>query len=85
MRRVLHMVRKELIELRQDPRLFGIVIMAPIIQLTMLGYAATTDVRDVPLVVVDHQDGGRRSGAGTVAHSVLSASAGCTRAASRAG
>jgi ABC-2 type transport system permease protein len=47
------MVRKELIELRGDPRLFGLVIMAPIIQLTMLGYAATTDVRDVPLVVVD--------------------------------
>ena len=47
------MVRKELIELKGDPRLFGIVIMAPIIQLTMLGYAATTDVRDVPMVVVD--------------------------------
>jgi ABC-2 type transport system permease protein len=47
------MVRKELIELRGDPRLFGLVIMAPIIQLTMLGYAATTDVRDVPMVVVD--------------------------------
>src|SRR5215210_7283313 len=54
MRRVLHMVRKELIELRSDPRLFGLVIMAPIIQLTMLGYAATTDVRDVPVVVVDN-------------------------------
>ncbi|MEZ5284756.1 MAG: ABC transporter permease [Vicinamibacterales bacterium] len=53
MRRVLHLVRKELLELRQDPRLFGIVIMAPIIQLTVLGYAATTDVKDVPLVVVD--------------------------------
>jgi ABC-2 type transport system permease protein len=53
MTRVLHMVRKELIELRQDPRLFGLVIMAPILQLTLLGYAATTDVRDVPLVVVD--------------------------------
>jgi ABC-2 type transport system permease protein len=52
--RVLHIVRKELIELRQDPRLFGLVIMAPIIQLTMLGYAATTDVRDVPVVVVDY-------------------------------
>lgn len=51
--RVLHMVRKELIELRSDPRLFGLVIMAPIVQLTMLGYAATTDVRDVPLVIVD--------------------------------
>ena len=53
MRRVLHIVRKEFLELRRDPRLFGIVIIAPIIQLTMLGYAATTDVRDVPMVVVD--------------------------------
>ena len=53
MTRLLHIVRKEFLELRQDPRLFGIVIMAPIVQLTMLGYAATTDVRDVPVVVVD--------------------------------
>ncbi|CAN5351857.1 ABC transporter permease [soil metagenome] len=36
-----------------EPRLFGIVVMAPIVQLTMLGYAATTDVRDVPMVVAD--------------------------------
>jgi ABC-2 type transport system permease protein len=53
LRRVGHLLRKELIELRQDPRLFGIVIMAPIIQLTVLGYAATTDVKDVPLLIVD--------------------------------
>jgi len=53
MRRVLHLVRKEFLELRQDPRLFGIVVLAPIVQLTMLGYAATTDIRDVPIVVVD--------------------------------
>jgi ABC-2 type transport system permease protein len=46
-------MRKEFLELRRDPRLFGIVIIAPIVQLTMLGYAATTDVRDVPMVVVD--------------------------------
>jgi ABC-2 type transport system permease protein len=44
---------KEFLELRQDPRLAGIIIVAPIIQLTMLGYAATTDVHDVPIVVVD--------------------------------
>ncbi len=49
----LHLMRKELLELRQDPRLFGIVIMAPIIQLTVLGYAATTDVKDIPIVIVD--------------------------------
>jgi ABC-2 type transport system permease protein len=53
MKRVLHVMRKEILELRQDPRLFGIVIIAPIIQLTMLGYAATTDVRNIPMVVVD--------------------------------
>ena len=46
-------MRKEVLELRQDPRLFGIVVMAPIIQLTVLGYAATTDVKDVPIVIVD--------------------------------
>ena len=53
MRRALYLMRKELLELRRDPRLFGIVLIAPLVQLTMLGYAATTDVRDVPVVVVD--------------------------------
>jgi ABC-2 type transport system permease protein len=53
MKRVLHLMRKELLELRDDPRLFGIVIIAPIMQLAVLGYAATTDVRDIPIVIVD--------------------------------
>lgn len=53
MRRVFEVMRKELIELRADPRLFGIVIAAPVIQLGILGYAATTDVKDVPVVVAD--------------------------------
>jgi ABC-2 type transport system permease protein len=53
MQRLRCLVLKEFLELRQNPRLFGIVIVAPIIQLTMLGYAATTDVKDVPVVVAD--------------------------------
>jgi ABC-2 type transport system permease protein len=53
MQRLRFLVRKEFIELRANPRLFGIVIVAPILQLTMLGYAATTDVRDVPIVIAD--------------------------------
>jgi ABC-2 type transport system permease protein len=53
MMRVWRVIQKEFLELRRDPRLFSIVIIAPIVQLTMLGYAATTDVRDVPMVVVD--------------------------------
>ena len=58
--RLLHLMRKEFLELRRDPRLFGIVIIVPIIQLTILGYAASTDVQDVPIVVVD-QDGSAES------------------------
>ena len=53
MQRLRMLVRKEFLELRLNPRLFGLVIVAPIIQLTLLGYAATTDVKDVPIVVAD--------------------------------
>ena len=53
MQRLRFLVRKEFQELRRNPRLFGLVIVAPIMQLTLLGYAATTDVRDVPVVVAD--------------------------------
>ncbi len=53
MRRLWYLMWKELLELRQDPRLFGIIFIAPIVQLTFLGYAATTDVKNVPIVVVD--------------------------------
>jgi ABC-2 type transport system permease protein len=47
------LIWKEFLEIRMNPRLIGIVVVAPILQLTMLGYAATTDVRDVPIVVAD--------------------------------
>jgi ABC-2 type transport system permease protein len=53
MQRLRCLVRKEFLELRMNPRLFGLVVIAPILQLTMLGYAATTDVKNVPLLVAD--------------------------------
>lgn len=53
MQRLRFLVWKEFLELRMNPRLFGVVVVAPILQLTLLGYAATTDVRDVPVVVAD--------------------------------
>ena len=53
MQRLRCLVWKEFLELRMNPRLFGIVVVAPVIQLTMLGYAATTDVRNVPMVIAD--------------------------------
>jgi len=51
--RVRCLVWKELLELKADPRLFGILIVAPMLQLLALGYAATTDIENVPVVVVD--------------------------------
>jgi ABC-2 type transport system permease protein len=51
--RIATLVWKEFLELRRSPQLLRLIIVAPILQLTMLGYAATTDVTNVPIVVVD--------------------------------
>lgn len=53
MRRVRELIHKELLQLRRDRRLLPILFMAPVIQLTLLGYAATTDLKDVPVAVCD--------------------------------
>lgn len=53
MRKLLAFIRKELIQVRRDRRMLPIVIVAPIFQLLILGYAVSLDVRDIPVVVVD--------------------------------
>ena len=53
MRRLGFLVRKEFQELRRNPRMFPVIFVAPVIQLGILGYAATTDVKNVPVVVLD--------------------------------
>jgi len=52
--RILAVAGKELIGIRRDPRLLRLVFVAPILQLVVFGYAVSTDVRDTPLFVVDH-------------------------------
>ena len=53
MRTVWNIVIKEFHQMRRDRRIMGITIVAPIIQLLLMGYAATTDIKDVPIVVCD--------------------------------
>jgi ABC-2 type transport system permease protein len=48
------LLRKEFSQIRRDKALFGILIMAPLIQLLVLGYAATTDIRNIDLAVRDN-------------------------------
>ena len=51
---VMRIVVKELRQLFRDKRLRFMAIAAPVIQLTVLGYAAVTDIKYVPLAVCDY-------------------------------
>lgn len=51
--RVAGIVRKELLQIRRDPRLRAIVFVAPVIQLMVFGYAVSTDIRNTPTFLVD--------------------------------
>lgn len=51
--RLLAIVRKEFIQIWRDPRTLMIILIFPILQLFLLGYSATNDVRNVPLAVCD--------------------------------
>jgi ABC-2 type transport system permease protein len=55
--RLSSIIRKEFIQIIRDPRTLVIAIMIPIMQLFLLGYAATNDVRNIPLVVFDQDRG----------------------------
>ncbi len=52
-RRILAMARKEMIQIVRDPRSLMIVILMPLIQLLIYGYAVNLDVKHVPLCVYD--------------------------------
>lgn len=55
--RLLSIIRKEFIQISRDPRTLLLVIIMPVMQLFLLGYAATNDVRNVPLAVFDQDRG----------------------------
>ncbi len=51
--RISSIIRKEFIQLFRDPRTLAIAVVIPIVQLFLLGYAATSDVRNIPMAVWD--------------------------------
>jgi len=51
--RILAIVRKEFIQIRRDRRTLIMTLLMPIIQMVLLGYAAHSDVKNVPLAVLD--------------------------------
>ena len=55
--RLISLIRKEFIQILRDPRTLVLILIIPIMQLFLLGYAATNDVRNVPLAVFDQDRG----------------------------
>lgn len=54
MRRVLYIIQKEFIQLFRNKVMLRIIILMPVIQLFVLAYAATFEIRNIDLFVVDH-------------------------------
>jgi ABC-2 type transport system permease protein len=54
MRGYLGLIRKEFIQMRRDPAMLRIVLLAPILQLLLLGYAVNTDVKLIDADVYDY-------------------------------
>ena len=50
--RLRSIIRKEFIQIFRDKRTLVIILLIPIMQLFLLGYAATNDIRNIPLVVL---------------------------------
>jgi ABC-2 type transport system permease protein len=55
--RLSSLIRKEFLQILRDPRTLYITFAIPVIQIFLLGYTATTDVRNVPLAVFDQDRG----------------------------
>lgn len=53
MKRVFHVVKKEFLQMSRDRRMVGMLFVAPILQLVLLGYAASLDIKNIPMVVCD--------------------------------
>jgi len=58
LRRIFAILSKELTQLRRDKMTIRMVVMIPLIQLLLFGYAINTNVRHIPVGVVDQAHNG---------------------------
>ena len=55
MKRIRCLLKKETAQLLRDRRLMGMLIVAPLIQLLVIGFAANTDVREIDVLLRDRE------------------------------
>ena len=53
MKTILHIVKKEFLQFRRDPKMFAMILISPVVQLIFLGYAANFDVNIVHTAIFD--------------------------------
>jgi ABC-2 type transport system permease protein len=53
MKNILTIITKEIHQFRRDPKMFGIILLGPILQLIFFGYAVNMDLEKVSAVVFD--------------------------------
>ena len=53
MKSIFEFIKKELLQFKRDPRMFALILIAPVVQLTFLGFAANLDVHLVRTIVFD--------------------------------
>lgn len=53
MKVIIDIIRKEFIQFKRDRKMFVVVLFAPVIQLIILGYASTLDIKQARLVIFD--------------------------------
>ena len=58
LRRIGAVVAKELMQIRRDRVTLGMIVMLPLVQLLLFGYAINTDVRHIPTALVDQSHTG---------------------------
>ena len=51
--RLISIIRKEFIQLFRDKRLLALIMILPLVQMILLGYAFNNDIRDMPMAVFD--------------------------------
>ena len=56
--RLWRMLIKEFIQILRDPRMKGVIVLMPIVQALVFGYAVTTDVRNVHTAICDLDQSG---------------------------
>lgn len=55
MKNIIHLMKKEFLQTIREKKMIGIILVAPVIQLMFLGYAANIDIKQISLVVCDNE------------------------------